>query len=160
MSAAPGEGRPARVLWVIKGLGPGGAERLVADIVPRLDRDRFDTEVAYLLPWKDHLVPSLRDAGVEVHCLEVHSHRNVRWPSRLGRLVDGRFDLVHAHLPFAAIGARWAVRRIPAARRPALVYTEHNVWERYRGPTAWANARTFGWNDRVIAVSQAVRASM
>ena len=160
MSAAPGEGRPARVLWVIKGLGPGGAERLVADIVPRLDRDRYDTEVAYLLPWKDHLVPTLRDAGVEVHCLEVRGHRDVRWPGRLRRLVDGRYDLVHAHLPFAAVGARWTARRIPLPRRPAVVYTEHNVWDRYRGPTAWANARTFGWNDRVIAVSEAVRASM
>lgn len=158
--ARPGAAGPARVLWLIKGLGPGGAERLVADIVPRLDRERFEPEVAYLLPWKDHLVAPLREAGIPVRCLEVRRHSDLRWPGRLRALADARFDLIHAHLPFAAVGARWAARRIPRPRRPAVVYTEHNLWDRYRGPTAWANARTFGWNDRVIAVSEAVRDSM
>ena len=153
------DGGPARVLWLIKGLGPGGAERLVADIVPRLDRERFTPEVAYLLPWKDHLVAPLREAGVPVRCLEVRSHLDARWPGRLRRLLEG-FDLLHAHLPFAAVGGRWAARRLPASTRPAVVYTEHNLWERYRGLTAWANARTFGWNDRVIAVTDAVRDSI
>ncbi len=156
--------RPARVLWVIKGLGPGGAERLVADIVPRLDRDRFRAEVAYLLPWKDHLVPELRAAGIPVRCLEVRRHADPRWVGRLRRLLEGgdgggRVDLVHAHLPFAAIGARVAARRV-RGRRPAVVYTEHNLWDRYRGATARLNAATFSWNDRVIAVSAAVAASI
>jgi glycosyltransferase involved in cell wall biosynthesis len=154
----PGGG-PARVLWLIKGLGPGGAERLVADIVPRLDRDRFIPEVVYLLPWKDHLAGPLRDAGVPVRCLEVRSHLDLGWPRRLRRLLQG-VDLLHAHLPFAAVGGRWAARGFPPAARPAVVYTEHNLWARYRGLTALANARTFGWNDRVIAVSQAVRDSI
>jgi glycosyltransferase involved in cell wall biosynthesis len=153
-------GGPARILWLIKGLGPGGAERLVTDIVPKLDRERFSPEVAYLLPWKDHLVPALEADGIPVRCLNVRHHADVRWPMRLLRLIDGRFDLIHAHLPYAAVGARWAARRIPRARRPRVVYTEHNVWDRYRGPTALANAWTFPWNDRVIAVSSAVAASM
>ncbi|MCA1726342.1 MAG: glycosyltransferase [Actinobacteria bacterium] len=151
---------PARVLWLIKGLGPGGAERLVADVVPRLDRDRFEPEVAYLLPWKDHFVGHLHEAGIRVHCLNVRRHADLAWPRRLRRMIDGRFDVVHAHLPFAAIGARRAARRIPEARRPAIVYTEHNVWARYRRPTALANAWTFPMNDAVIAVSEAVREGM
>jgi hypothetical protein len=38
------------VLVVIKGLGIGGAERLIAESARFWDRDRFDYRVAYLLP--------------------------------------------------------------------------------------------------------------
>ena len=44
--------------------------------------------------------------------------------------------------------------------RPAVVYTEHNTWDRYRPATRLLNAWTFGWNDAVIAVSQSVAASI
>ena len=40
------------------------------------------------------------------------------------------------------------------------MHTEHNVWERYRRPTFWANALTYWRNDAVIAVSDAVAASV
>ena len=46
-----------RVLWLVKGLGPGGAERLLVQHARLGHRDRFEYEVAYLLPWKEHLVP-------------------------------------------------------------------------------------------------------
>src|SRR5207237_8777860 len=57
---AGGSARPparrARVLWLIKGLGPGGAERLLVAAAPFVDRERFEVEACYLLPWKNHLV--------------------------------------------------------------------------------------------------------
>jgi glycosyltransferase involved in cell wall biosynthesis len=62
---------------------------------------------------------------------------------------------VHAHSPLAAVGARLALpRTLP------LVYTEHNMWSAYHPLTRWANALTFGRNDYVFAVSDAVRASI
>ena len=70
---------PRRVLWLAKGLGRGGAERLIVDAAALLDRDRYDVEVAYLLPWKDALVPDLTDAGVPVHCLGQTSAYDLRW---------------------------------------------------------------------------------
>jgi hypothetical protein len=39
-----------RILVLIKGLGLGGAERLIVDSLPYLDRDRFEYELGYLLP--------------------------------------------------------------------------------------------------------------
>ncbi len=56
--AAAGQGR-IRVLWLTKGLGPGGAERLLLSFAHHADRDRFELHAAYLLPWKDHLVAHL-----------------------------------------------------------------------------------------------------
>jgi glycosyltransferase involved in cell wall biosynthesis len=141
-----------RILVLIKGLGRGGAEQLLASAAPHLDRTRFHYEVAYLLPWKDALVSELEGAGLPVHCL--HGARGPGWIQRLGALArDGEFDLVHAHSPLAAIGARI---RLAGAHRPRLVYTEHNVWERYHRATYWGNVATYHRNDYVIAVSEHV----
>jgi glycosyltransferase involved in cell wall biosynthesis len=144
-----------RVLLLIKGLGRGGAEQILASAAPHLDHERFEYHVAYLLPKKDALVKELEDAGVRTHLLD--GERGLRWVGGLRRLVDDLgIDLVHSHSPVAASAARVVLRR----RGPRMVYTEHNVWERYHPLTAWANALTFARNDRVFAVSDHVRASI
>jgi glycosyltransferase involved in cell wall biosynthesis len=143
-----------RVLILIKGLGRGGAEQLLASAAPYYDRDRFEYEVAYQLPWKDALVPHLRDAGLRVHCLG--GGTGVRWLARLRRLIDDRaIDLIHAHSPAVASAA--AVVTPPRVR---CVYTEHNVWERYHRLTYWGNALTYARRDHVFAVSDHVRDSI
>ncbi|MFF0298207.1 glycosyltransferase [Kitasatospora sp. NPDC004614] len=146
-------GRPARVLWLAKGLGRGGAEQLLVNCARHADRSRYAIEVAYVLPHKDALVPALAAAGLPVHCLGAAPAR--RWPLRLRALLaERRYDLVHTHMPVPAVAARL----LPGRRK--LVHTEHNLWERYRLPTRWANALTYGRNDAVIAVSHAVAAGI
>jgi glycosyltransferase involved in cell wall biosynthesis len=138
-----------RILVLIKGLGRGGAEQLVATASRFYDRERFDYEVAYLLPNKDDLVPQLEEAGLVVHCL---GGAGPRWIGRLRTLVADRgYDLVHSHLPYAATGARLGLRG-----RTRLVYTEHNVWDCYRPATRAANMLTLGAEDHVFAVSNVV----
>ena len=147
------------MLWLIKGLGPGGAERLLVEAARHVDRDRFDYEACYLLPWKDHLAAELTAEGVPVRCLGVRRPENPAWLVRLRRLIaGGGYDVVHAHLPSAAVGARLATRGLRP--RPALVYTEHNTWGRYRPATRRANAATFRMNDAVVAVSRGVANSI
>jgi glycosyltransferase involved in cell wall biosynthesis len=147
---------PARLLWLTKGLGRGGAERLLVSAAERLDRSCFELEVAYVLPWKDALVPDLERLSVPVHCLGGSPAGDERWSPRLRRLVQqGRFDLVHTHMPYVAVGARTMLRRpLP------IVHTEHNTWETYRSATRWANRLTYSRNAAVIAVSHAVASSI
>ena len=57
------------ILVFIKGLGIGGAEKLISEGARFWDRDRFDYRVAYQLPWKDQLVPDLEALGVPVTCV-------------------------------------------------------------------------------------------
>lgn len=148
--------RPRRVLWLAKGLGFGGSEQLLVSTVAHLDRSRFTVEVAYVLAWKDALVGALEDQDVPVHCLGGGHALDLRWVGRLRALVrTGDFDLVHTHTPYPAIAARLA---LPPGL--AMVHTEHNVWDRYRRPTAWGNALTWGRNRRVIAVSEGVASSI
>jgi glycosyltransferase involved in cell wall biosynthesis len=150
-----------RVLWLVKGLGPGGAERLLVEHAASRDRDAFDYEVAYVLDWKQHLVPELEALGVRTHCLGVRSETDPRWPVRLARLLrSGRHDVVHAHSPLVASVARLELRTLPRRRRPAIVYTEHNRWPSYRATTRMANELTYSLDDAQFAVSEDVRSSI
>jgi glycosyltransferase involved in cell wall biosynthesis len=156
---AGGEPRSRRkkmrnVLLLIKGLGRGGAEQLVLSAVRHGDRTRVRYGVAYLLPWKDALVPEAESAGAWTRCLE--GGRGPAWIGRLRALVrDEGIDVIHVHSPYPAIGARLGLpRRIP------LVYTEHNVWQRYHRATYWGNVLTYPRNDHVFAVSDEVRRSV
>ena len=168
-----------KILLLIKSLGLGGAERLLVDALPYLDRVQFDYHVAYVVPWKDALAPRFSAAGYPISCLgatgvgsgqrmnQAGAFTQARplaamrllpraW-TRLNRLQRcQRFDLVHADLPIAGFLARLLsrVHGLPA------VYTEHNLQERYHPLTRWANRLTYGWNARVLAVSDEVAASI
>lgn len=149
-----------RVLWVVKGLGPGGAERLLVAAAGAHDLNRFQVECAYVLPWKDHLVGELESAGVRSHCLST-KRTDRRWPLRLAKLVrSGGYDVVHVHSPLPASVARLAARFMRADRRPAGVSTEHNRWETHRLPTRLLNRITSRWDDASFAVTDEVRESM
>jgi len=143
-----------KVLVLIKGLGLGGAERLLVDSLPFMNRARFDYHVGYLLPWKCFLVDELERAGIPVHCLggphaeDGAAHRGTRsWksvtvlPRAWRRLRDlqrrERFDVIHADLPVAGILARLAGRQSSVP----VVYTEHNLQERYHTITRWRMQR-------------------
>lgn len=152
--------RTIRVLWVVKGLGPGGAERLLAAAARAHDASAFEFECAYVLPYKDHLAAELESAGVRTHCLS-ERRQDRRWPMRLTRLIrDGHYDVVHVHSPLPGSVARAAVRSMPSDQRPGLVTTEHNRWQTHRLPTRLANRLTSRWDDRSYAVTDEVAASM
>ena len=76
-----------RVLWLVKGMGPGGAERLLVAAAGAHEQAEFDITCAYLLPWKRQLAPELEALGVRTTCLEVENERDVRWGVRLRRML-------------------------------------------------------------------------
>jgi len=154
-----GPGARLRVLWLIKGLGPGGAEQLLVEHASIADPSVAEYEVAYLLPWKDQLVPTLEQLGVTTYCLDVRTAADPRWALRLRRLVRARdVEVVHVHSPALAALARPILRTM--RHRPAVVYTEHYRWPGYHLVTRAANRVTLGLDDATLAVSDAVRSSM
>ncbi|MCX7620336.1 MAG: glycosyltransferase [Acidimicrobiales bacterium] len=160
MHKASSEPAPARVrvLWLIKGLGPGGAEQLLVNQARVHDRERFEMTAAYLVPWKNHLVGPLEAAGVPALLLDGSRDFDLRWVWRLRRhLADTPVDVVHSHSPLVAAGARLVAQTLPRAKRPALMYTEHNRWPRHNRLTRLANRLTFSLDDDQIAVSDDVR---
>ncbi len=139
---------------VIKGLGLGGAEKLIVESARHWDRAAFEYEVAVLSPLHNELADQLQALGVEV----LMPRESMRFgPATLlwlrGLIRSRRPDLIHAHLPLAGVMAR-LVRTCP------VVYTEHNVTGSYHPLTRLVNRLTYRRNDYAIAVSDAVAGSI
>lgn len=148
---------PVRVLQLVKGLGPGGAERLLVSMAAAADPDAVTYEVAYLLPHKQHLVPELEALGVRTHLLAGRRGlADPRWPARL-RALARHVEVVHLHSPAVAAVARLALA--PRKRGPVLASTEHNLWPSHGLVTRVANALTLPLDRQRWAVSAEVVAS-
>jgi glycosyltransferase involved in cell wall biosynthesis len=150
-----------RVLWLVKGLGVGGIERLLCWTAEARNNASFDFEAAYVLRGADDLVDELGRTGVLVHSLEAVDELDLGWPVRLrGLLEKGSFDIVHFHSPYVAGIARLTIRTMPEGDRPRTMSTEHNVWSDFPLPTRALNAATFPMDAAHVAVSRAVRESV
>jgi glycosyltransferase involved in cell wall biosynthesis len=156
-AAGPDPRRP-RILLLIKGLGLGGAERLLVDVMASRDRQRFHYEVAYVLASQDALVPAMEATGVPVHSLGGSASADLRWTGALRTLlVGGHFDVLHSHLPYTAALGRLVALTVPSRRRPVLVYTEHSLWNKAAILTKALNRATVGIDEALIVVSMAAR---
>ena len=150
-----------RALWLIKGLGAGGAERLLALSARLREQGAVDPQVVYLLAHKRALLAEFDEAGVRTTCLGARASWDLRWLVGLRRLCRSRrFDVLHSHSPLTTIGARLVLRTLPRRDRPILVTTEHNVWGSHARTTRLADAATARGDETHVAVSEAVRASM
>ena len=159
MTTAPS--RPLRVLWLVKGLGVGGIERLLCWTAAVRDTDAIESQAAYVLRHADDLVDELAATGVPVHPLVADNEYDLTWAVKLRRILDeGSFDIVHFHSPYVAGVARLVVQSMPEAERPRTMSTEHNVWSDFPIPTRVLNAATFPLDFAHIAVSRAVRESV
>jgi len=147
-----------RILMLTKTTALGGAERLLINALPHLDRDRFDYRLA-AFDVSGPLAQAWREAKLPVQRMPAGraSLPGPRTLIALRRMLSReRIDLVHAHLPVPGALARVATRGLPTR----LVYTEHNTLDMYRAATRWLNMATYGWQNAVIAVSERVRESV
>jgi glycosyltransferase involved in cell wall biosynthesis len=127
----------------------------------RRDRRRVAIRVLYLLPHKGALVGDLEAEDVPVACLGYRDGHDPRWLAALRRsLVADPVDIVHAHNPVMAVGARIVARSLPRRLRPRVVVTDHNVWHGYMPVSRWADGLTSGLDDARLTVSEAVRVSL
>jgi glycosyltransferase involved in cell wall biosynthesis len=145
--------RQITVLWVMKELAIGGAERLLLEIAPALSGAvEFFPVVVFDDPrtYED----AYGAAGFKPRTLDASGPFDLRWMRRIRVLAEELGpDVVHLHLPYVGALGRIALR---GGGRP-IVYTEHNLWSSYRPLTRLANAMSFGMNQAVIAVSGAVQ---
>ena len=141
-----------RVCQLITELRPAGAERCVYELATRIDRDRFDVQVAALRG--GDVADRLRDAGVKVTVLGLRGKWDLAKAAGLVRLLGReRIDLLHTHLFHADLAGRLAA---VAAGTPHLVHSVHIAEARYR-PWRFAFARLLAWRcDRIVCVSAGV----
>lgn len=145
-----------RVFHLVKSLGRGGAEMLLLHTA-RTHRD-IELAYGYFLPWKGQLAGDLEATGARVECFGARSNMATlsATPKVARFLASWRPDVVHCHLPIAGVVGRLA----GAIARTPVVYTEHNLTERYHPATRAAARATWKLQRQVIAVSDEVAASI
>lgn len=148
-----------RVLHVINDLRVAGAERLVADLAPRLAASGLQVEITLLSrsPAESHLERELADEG-SVPVTYAAPEAGMRSPRQVRALKERMrgFDLVHVHLFPSQLWVSASVALLPSSVRPVLVTTEHNTYNSRR--TSWfrpIDTAMYQRFDRIIAISEA-----
>lgn len=146
-----------KILHLIKSLGRGGAEKLIPETALVHDQDHFEFHCLYFYHQENNIVDELEDAGIQVHLIPSGNlglffqvNKVKSFAKELG------IDIIHAHLPWAGIMARFVGNRLNIP----IVYTEHNTWDRYNKVSYWGNRMSFKNQDIAIAVSNEVALSM
>ena len=96
-------------------------------------------------------------AGTPVHRLGATGNADLRWMAA-APATAGRRTLRRRPLPPALHGVRWGdwwCASLPAADRPAIVYTEHSLWNKMAVLVKVLNRATIGLDQSLIVVSQA-----
>lgn len=146
-----------RLLFVVKGLGVGGAERWLLLATRWLTSRGIEIFIANIDPRRQELRAQLLEAGATVKDFRVFGLLGLVALAQLfKRVADTEIDVVHGHLPMGGVISRLIglIRRIP------VIYTEHNLVVRYHWLTGQLNRITYGINSEVIAVSESVRRSI
>ncbi len=145
-------GPPWRLCTLITELGVGGAQKVLADVVTALPRERYQV-LATCLFGAGETATRLRQAGIEVVDLDMRSKADLAVVWRLWRLLrQFRPHSLHTHMFHASLLGRVAGR---LAGVPHIVGSEHTMGQEGR-LRRLVNRLTSPLTDRVIAVSESV----
>jgi len=146
------------VLHLIKSLGRGGAETLLAETLTAHNKEKYSFHYIYFLPWKNQLVAELELAGGIVS--NVPAENNLQIIFKFNEIIryirKYNIQLIHCHLPWAG----FLGRLIHYKTGIPVIYSEHNKQERYHFLTRFINKLTFNSQSLAIAVSEDVKSSI
>ncbi|RSE21609.1 glycosyltransferase [Acinetobacter johnsonii] len=114
-----------KILYVITGLGGGGAEKVVVDLATRMQDIGHQVKIAYL---KGEIVVKPKNQDIELVYLELESFSQIYKACRLYQKIINNFkpDVVHSHMIHANIFSR--INQI-FIKVPKLICTAHNANE-------------------------------
>ncbi len=148
------------IVYVIDGLGMGGAERLTVSVLRHLDRERFSPRVCFFQTRGGNpMEEAIRSLNVPVSHVPVTRLRDpLALPRLLRYLRRVKADLIHTQLEFANILGNLAARvlHLPSVCTTHVLLTEEGRWKpRLHEAVEWETLRRFC--GRVIAVSEGAR---
>ncbi len=147
-----------KILHIIKSLGRGGAETLLPETLKLHDTSKFEFHYIYFLPWKDQMVESLVSNGGKVTCIS--SKNNLDLIFKTSKVISyvkrNDINLIHCHLPWSGFLGRLVYRKT----KIPVIYTEHNIQERYHTVTKYLNRFSFNFQSLALGVSKDVTRSI
>jgi sugar transferase (PEP-CTERM/EpsH1 system associated) len=117
--------RKVRVLHIIPNFGPGGAERLVLDLMEATDKERFEVAAVSLYPESGTILErEIKKKGLKVYFLNKHRGLDLRMIPQLYRVLRTFCpDVIHTH----RYVLRYTLLPTLLCRIPVRVHTVHNV---------------------------------
>jgi glycosyltransferase involved in cell wall biosynthesis len=117
--------RKLRVLHIIPNFGPGGAERLLVNLLEAFDHERFDVVAVSLYPESSTILEKeIMEKGLKVYFLNKRRGLDLRMIPQLYRLFRAFHpDVVHTHLSVL----RYTLLPTLFCHVPVRLHTVHNV---------------------------------
>lgn len=141
-----------RILHVITSLRTGGAEKLMVDLLPRLNERHLDVELVVFDGIRTSFYDDLEKRGVKIHALRINkSVYDLRNIFALRKYMK-RVDIVHTHNTAPQLFAAIANLGIGVK----LITTEHNTDNRRRGLPLlrWGDLWMYRQYDKIICISK------
>jgi len=147
-----------KILHIIKSLGRGGAEMLLPETLKLHDLEKFEFHYVYFLPWKDQMVSEIEEKGGIVKCFQASNNLALlKQVNNIQQYINKhQIQIIHSHLPWSGFLARLLHRKISIP----LIYTEHNIQERYHFATKFLNKISFNQQSLALGVSKDVTRSI
>lgn len=142
-----------RILFVIDSLSGGGAEKLMSDMLPLIQKNNI-CELLLLTKRNDKYSEGLLERGIKVSVIP-HSKHLDRIKYIRDYAIKNHFDVVHANL-FPVTYYCAAAKKLSGSSFPALCMTEHNTDNRRRH-IPWMRPlekMIYSAYDGVISISQ------
>ncbi len=140
-----------KIVHVINSLEIGGAQRLLADILPILNKEN-KVELVVLKNVDSPFRKNIVDAGVKIHNIACKSYYNPINAWKLRKYIKNA-DVVHAHL-FPVIW--WGAVASLFCKNCNLVYTEHSTHNKRRDKSYLRSIERFAYSryKKIISISQ------
>jgi len=151
-----------RVLYVISDMGIGGAQKQVAEVMTRLDHDRFDTDLVCIETGGVNLekVRGLGETFI-LNALRIYDNHGLAALARLASIIRrGRYDIVETYLPDAHFLCSGLLL---GRRKPLLVASRRHMasldpaWMTAVSPLLDASTRFSIANSRAVKNSISAR---
>ena len=120
------ESRAIRIIYLINGLGRGGAEMMLYRLLERLNREAFKPVVVALLKFPGPLQEKIEALGIEVHIVGLRSKLDISAYYKLYRLIkDFSPVILHTQLFAADVLGRVIGRML---KIPVIITSIRNIY--------------------------------
>lgn len=152
-----------KILHIINNLGSGGAERLISEMIPLINKEEDVEIVVLLLTDKDNVFHgTLEENKIKVKVIPLKSPRspiNIYYIKK--HINEGEYDVVHAHL-FPTIYWVSIASRLMIKNKPKFIYTEHSTYNRRRSRSYLRPLEKWIYSsyDKVISISDSTQENL